>query len=140
MDYAATVTEFRNAFEMQDDKELWKRLMNEESNEVIEAFANLIKEICDLVYVSCGAQGVGVEQGAVLPPEFQKNYDLAVAIVEYLSIPDEAFYEFFAAVHKSNMSKLGPDGKPIRREDGKILKGPNYAAPDIETMVREMFK
>lgn len=36
-----------------------------------------------------------------------------------------------AEVHYSNMSKLGPDGKPIRREDGKILKGPNFSPPDI---------
>jgi predicted HAD superfamily Cof-like phosphohydrolase len=34
-------------------------------------------------------------------------------------------------VHRSNMSKLGEDGKPIYREDGKILKGPNYFKPDI---------
>jgi hypothetical protein len=34
-------------------------------------------------------------------------------------------------VHRSNMTKLGEDGKPIYREDGKILKGPNYEAPDI---------
>lgn len=36
-----------------------------------------------------------------------------------------------AEVHKSNMSKLGPDGLPIYREDGKILKGPNYFKPNI---------
>lgn len=35
-------------------------------------------------------------------------------------------------VHRSNMSKLGEDGKPILREDGKILKGPGYSAPDIK--------
>lgn len=34
-------------------------------------------------------------------------------------------------VYKSNMSKLGEDGKPILREDGKILKGPNYFKPDL---------
>jgi len=39
----------------------------------------------------------------------------------------------FAEVQRSNMSKLGADGKPIRREsDGKILKGPNYSAPDLK--------
>lgn len=37
----------------------------------------------------------------------------------------------FAEVHRSNMSKLGEDGKPILREDGKILKGPNYSPPDL---------
>lgn len=36
-----------------------------------------------------------------------------------------------AEVHRSNMSKLGADGKPVRREDGKTLKGPNYSPPDI---------
>lgn len=40
--------------------------------------------------------------------------------------------EVFAEVHKSNMSKLGPDGKPIYREDGKVLKGPDYKEPDLE--------
>lgn len=38
----------------------------------------------------------------------------------------------FAAVHKSNMSKLDRDGNPIRREDGKILKGPDYMPADFE--------
>lgn len=38
----------------------------------------------------------------------------------------------FAEVQRSNMSKLGEDGKPIRREsDGKVMKGPNYSAPDL---------
>ena len=37
-----------------------------------------------------------------------------------------------AEIHRSNMSKLGADGEPILREDGKILKGPNYTEPDIE--------
>jgi predicted HAD superfamily Cof-like phosphohydrolase len=39
-------------------------------------------------------------------------------------------------IHRSNMSKAGPDGKPIRREDGKILKGPNYTPPDIEACLK----
>jgi predicted HAD superfamily Cof-like phosphohydrolase len=37
----------------------------------------------------------------------------------------------FAEVHRSNMSKLGADGKPIYRDDGKVLKGPNYSPPDL---------
>ena len=39
--------------------------------------------------------------------------------------------EVLAEVHRSNMSKLGSDGKPIYREDGKVIKGPNYFQPDI---------
>lgn len=37
----------------------------------------------------------------------------------------------FVEVHRSNMSKLGADGKPIYREDGKVLKGPGYSPPDL---------
>lgn len=40
--------------------------------------------------------------------------------------------EIFDEIHKSNMSKLGADGKPILREDGKFLKGPDYFKPDLE--------
>jgi predicted HAD superfamily Cof-like phosphohydrolase len=44
---------------------------------------------------------------------------------------DECYHE----VHRSNMSKLGEDGKPIYREDGKILKGPNYFHPNLEDIL-----
>lgn len=43
----------------------------------------------------------------------------------------------FDEVHRSNMSKLGEDGQPIRREsDGKILKGPNYFKPDLVQFIK----
>lgn len=45
----------------------------------------------------------------------------------------------FKEVHRSNMSKLGEDGKPIRREDGKVLKGPNYSPPDLKILIQEMY-
>jgi predicted HAD superfamily Cof-like phosphohydrolase len=41
----------------------------------------------------------------------------------------------FAEVQRSNMTKLGDDGKPIYREDGKIMKGPNYEQPDLRKIV-----
>ena len=43
--------------------------------------------------------------------------------------------ECFSEVHESNMSKLDKNGKPIYREDGKVLKGPNYAPPNLENLV-----
>lgn len=43
----------------------------------------------------------------------------------------------FKEVHRSNMSKLGSDGKPIYREDGKVLKGPNYTPPDLKPFIEE---
>lgn len=43
----------------------------------------------------------------------------------------------FNEIHSSNMSKLGADGKPIYREDGKVLKGPNYFKPNIEQFLKQ---
>ena len=46
--------------------------------------------------------------------------------------------EAFTLVHESNMSKLGLDGKPIYRADGKVLKGPLYRKPDLTTVVKNV--
>lgn len=62
------------------------------------------------------------------------------ALCDIQYVLDGAFLEFglhpvkdaaFAEVQASNMSKLGEDGKPILREDGKILKGPNFRPPNL---------
>jgi predicted HAD superfamily Cof-like phosphohydrolase len=45
--------------------------------------------------------------------------------------------DVFDEVHRSNMSKLGNDGKPIYREDGKVLKGPNFTRPNIQQFLNE---
>lgn len=42
----------------------------------------------------------------------------------------------FDEIHRSNMSKLGKDGKPIYREDGKVMKGENYFKPNIEAILK----
>ena len=59
--------------------------------------------LADLVYV---VYGMALETGI----------DLAAVLAE---------------VQRSNMSKLGPDGRPVYREDGKVLKGPGYVPPDV---------
>lgn len=45
---------------------------------------------------------------------------------------DDCFHE----VHRSNMTKLGEDGRPLYREDGKVMKGPNYEEPDLDQFIR----
>lgn len=92
----------------QDIIDLRLKLINEEHKEVAEAIASgnlmdIAKELSDLLYV---VYGTGLAFGIPL---------------------DRAFQE----VHRSNMSKLGSDGKPIYREDGKVLKGPNYTEADL---------
>jgi NTP pyrophosphatase (non-canonical NTP hydrolase) len=75
-----------------------------------DCWGNLAKELADLLYVTLGT-------------------------AELLGIP---MSKTFAAVHESNMSKLGADGQPIFREDGKVLKGPNYRPADLSLVVDEM--
>lgn len=43
----------------------------------------------------------------------------------------------FEEVHRSNMSKLGADGNPLYREDGKVLKGPNYTEPNLKEVINK---
>jgi predicted HAD superfamily Cof-like phosphohydrolase len=69
--------------------------------------AEALKELADLVYVC---------------------YQYAENMNWFL---DEALHR----VHESNMSKLGEDGKPIYREDGKVLKGPNYKPPNLTDLI-----
>ena len=69
--------------------------------------ANCLKELSDLVYV-CYQYAANM------------GWDL-----------DEAMHR----VHESNMSKLDGEGQPIYREDGKVLKGPNYKPPTLEDLV-----
>lgn len=47
----------------------------------------------------------------------------------------DVFVDAFKEVHRSNMSKVGEDGKAIIRDDGKILKGPNYSPPELTQFV-----
>ena len=80
-----------------------------EFNEAVanEPYENELKELADLVYV-CFQYAENME------------WDL-----------EEALHR----VHRSNMSKLGLDGKPIRRADGKVLKGPNYQPPEMTDLI-----
>jgi predicted HAD superfamily Cof-like phosphohydrolase len=74
----------------------------------------------------------------------QNIVNVADAIIDsiYILIGHALEYGFahrleqcFDEVQRSNMSKLGADGLPIYREDGKIMKGPNYSPPDIAGIV-----
>ena len=60
--------------------------------------------------------------------------DLVYVCYQYAENMGWFLDEALNRVHLSNMSKLGEDGKPIRREDGKVLKGPNYKPPDLSDL------
>ena len=89
-------------------------LMQEENNEYLKAVEekNLIEvadALGDMLYILCGT---------ILTHGFQN-------LIE----------DIFDEIQSSNMSKLGDDGKPIYRNDGKVLKGPNYKKPNIKKII-----
>jgi predicted HAD superfamily Cof-like phosphohydrolase len=121
------VTEFHNAFRLSVEHkpksdisseitELRYNLMKEENEEYLQAVkSNDLIEIGDalgdMLYILCGT---------IISHGFQDKIEA-----------------IFDEIQRSNMSKLGADGKPIYRKDGKVLKGPNYFKPDIEKILKK---
>jgi len=90
-------------------------LMKEENEEYLEAVQNndLIETadaLGDMLYILCGT---------LLEHGLQHKIEAV-----------------FNEIQRSNMSKLGHDGKPIYREDGKVLKGPNYFKPSFKEILK----
>lgn len=89
-------------------------LMDEENREYLEAAVNndlveVADALGDMLYILCGT---------ILEHGMQHKIE-----------------EVFNEIQRSNMSKLGADGNPIYREDGKVMKGPNYFKPNIESIL-----
>jgi predicted HAD superfamily Cof-like phosphohydrolase len=123
--YETAASEFRKAYGLPQgltttSLNLQQNLIDEEHLELAHAYLDLkkditnkrarehmLKELADLVYV-CH------QMAAAFGWDLQTTHN---------------------RVHESNMSKLGEDGKPIRREDGKILKGVNYFEPSLIDLV-----
>jgi predicted HAD superfamily Cof-like phosphohydrolase len=118
------IREFHETYGCRLDEELSPALVDERRNLIQEEWdelndelwyggdlAQIAKEAADLLYVTYGLfASLGINADAVV-----------------------------RAVHESNMSKLGEDGKPIYREgDRKVLKGPNYKEPDIKSIIGDV--
>ena len=124
-DKIQAVKEFHKAFKLDyleqpkaniglEKNKLRFNLMREENEEYLEAANNndiveVADALGDMLYILCGTI---IEHG------MQYKID-----------------EIFNEIQNSNMSKLGADGNPIYREDGKVLKGPNYFKPDIKDIL-----
>lgn len=91
---------------------------------------NLIREEVGELYYALVAPGDIVEVADALA-------DLAYVIHGFALEAGIPLNEVITEVHRSNMGKLGADGKPIYREDGKVLKGPDYSPPDIAAVLAE---
>ena len=121
------VKEFNKAFKIKYSKnqkadldestiELRYRLMQEENNEYLEAarkkdLVEIADALGDKLYILCGT---------ILAHGLQ-----------------DKIIEVFDEIQRSNMSKLSADGTPVIREDGKILKGPNYFKPNIKSILEK---
>lgn len=95
--------------------ELRFNLMKEENEEYLEAVQNndlteTADALGDMLYILCGT---------ILEHGLQHKIE-----------------EVFEEIQRSNMSKLDHDGKPIYREDGKVMKGPNYFKPNFEAILK----
>ncbi len=123
----AAVTEFHKAFGLGMEERptanlginknlLRYELMREENEEYLEAANNddlieVADALGDMLYILCGTI---IEHGM-----------------------QHKIEEVFNEIQRSNMSKLGKDGKPIYREDGKVLKGPDYFKPNIKAILEK---
>ena len=121
------VKEFNEAFKIKYSKnqeadldestiELRYRLMQEENDEYLEAarkkdLVEIADALGDKLYILCGT---------ILAHGLQ-----------------DKIVEVFDEIQRSNMSKLSSDGTPVIREDGKILKGPNYFKPNIKSILEK---
>ena len=107
--------EFRTAYSLgMTAMTTQKSLIDEEYQEFCKAFLHegfgeQLKELADLVYVC----------------------------YQYAAAKDWDLDEAMKRVHQSNLSKLDENGEPIRRKDGKILKGPNYAPPLLTDLIND---
>ena len=104
---------------------LRNKLINEEYSELKEELAAAMVDIETLGDISAKTK-------ARILKELSDLQYVISGLAVVLNLP---LQPAFIRVHKSNMSKLGKDGKPILREDGKILKGPNYVPADLEDLV-----
>ena len=100
----------------ENKKMLRYNLMKEENEEYLEAVQNndlieIADALGDMMYILCGTI---IEHGL-----------------------QHKIEEVFDEIQRSNMSKLGENGKPIYREDGKVMKGLNYFKPDFSKILGE---
>ena len=98
----------------QKDFLLRHRLMKEENDEYLQAakdgdLVEIADALGDMLYILCGT---------ILKHGMQDKIEA-----------------IFTEIQRSNMSKLDNEGKPIYRDDGKVLKGPNYFKPNIEKIL-----
>jgi NTP pyrophosphatase (non-canonical NTP hydrolase) len=146
------------AFEVETNLELQESLLVEEAYELInvvlehhgptiEAISEFLKESSDFHFVLFGYFQMLDETGETvsISDDTKKVLNVVLEMVAKIvlldpAVNDQIFGEAFERVVASNMTKLGDDGKPVRSEAGKVMKGPNYVAPDLTDLAERLSK
>ena len=111
--------EFRTKYNLRNSQSREKRTY--QKNLIVEEFKEFL-EADSLLYR---------DNPTVTAEGLKELADLVYVCYQYAENMNWFLDEALNRVHESNMSKLDEDGKPIYREDGKVLKGPNYKLPDL---------
>lgn len=149
----AMVTEFRTVMGQKPNTTLAVKNIAEETDELldaartlkfemtVEAMSAFLKETGDYLYVVGGlisiieaATSAELQEAYVAYPQLPEKVDLIEKILmdSYeIFLNDDICIEVLNRIHVSNLSKLDDEGKPIFDEYGKVMKGPNYKAPDL---------
>ena len=115
--------EFRTKYQLKNSADRSTRSC--QKNLIVEEFKEFLE-----------AEGLLFRHGRNAQEEALKELaDLVYVCYQYAENMGWFLDEALDRVHKSNMSKLGEDGKPIYREDGKVLKGPNYKLPTLTDLI-----
>ena len=115
--------EFRSRYNLKNATNLKQRTY--QKNLIVEEFKEFLE-----------AEGMLFRNNVDFPAEALKELaDLVYVCYQYAENMGWFLDEALDRVHLSNMSKLGEDGLPIYREDGKVLKGPNYAPPTLTDLI-----
>jgi hypothetical protein len=123
-----------------DRMKLREKMFKEEQTEYEVAEKNndkveMLDAVCDMYYIHIGTlleQNRGdVEKVALRIFFLEDERTRKIFNWEVENGFDKILIQAFEEVHRSNMSKLDENGKPIYREDGKIIKGPNFFPPNL---------
>ena len=115
--------EFRTRYQLKNSTD--RPTTSYQKNLIVEEFKEFLE-----------ADGFLFRHGKNVQEECLKELaDLVYVCYQYAENMNWFLDEALNRVHKSNMSKLDEDGKPIYREDGKVLKGPNYKPPNLTDLI-----
>lgn len=128
-DWVGAVSAFHSIYECPDDTAIGTSVeVQHMSDDRLGLRLELIREEFEELTEATGKRDV-IEMADALG-------DIAYVVVGFALEMGIDLNAVVAEIHASNMTKLGEDGNVIRREDGKVLKGPNYRKPDIKSVLR----